>query len=222
MNVRLEWTYRESKRKHEYFMKSEFIPFTEALQLADDLEKTGRLKEITFIDEHDSSWSKKDLHRFLKSMETEPHQVHAFCDGGFDVSTKQAGLGIVIYYTQHHKTWRIRHNEKIDYLVDNNEAEYAALLLLLQKLEDIGVHHQALVIHADSMVVINQASGEWPCYEEHYIPWLERIEKKLSNLGLKPSYQLVDRQENKEADQLASQALRDIEISSVLEQVKLK
>ncbi|WP_088105283.1 reverse transcriptase-like protein [Halalkalibacter urbisdiaboli] len=220
MNVRIEWTYREPKRKREYFMKSEQIPLGEALQLAEDLEKTGRLKELTFYDEQDTSWTKKDLLRYLKKFETEPHDIYAYFDGGFDIQSKQAGLGIVIYYTQHHKKWRIRHNQKIDLLLDNNEAEYAALSLLYDKLEELGVHHQPIVIHADSMVVVNQASGEWPCFEENYIPWLERIEQKVKKLGLTPSYELLERQLNKEADQLASQALKNVEISSVLEQVQ--
>ncbi len=45
---------------------------------------------------------------------------------------------------------------------------------------------------------------------------IEKIEEKMEHLKITPHYQPIDRQENKEADQLASQALQGIMVSSHL------
>ena len=111
-------------------------------------------------------------------------------------------------------------NDRLELLEDNNEAEYAALYRLLQQLETLGVHHQAISIYSDSMVVVNQVSGEWPCYEEHYLAWLNRIDQLTKYLGLKLQLELIDRTKNKEADHLATQALENIKIEAKIERVK--
>jgi ribonuclease HI len=219
MKIRLEWDYTPLKTKQSFFMKSDWMSVASALMIHDDLEKTGRLKRIDFLDEQDTSWTKKQLVKFLKQFETEPHDVHAYIDGGYDVTTRSAGIGLAIYYKQNNKDWRIRFNDTLELLEDNNEAEYAALHRLLMQLTEMNVHHQTVRIHSDSMIVVNQASGEWPCYEEHYLKWLNRIDQAAQKLGLTLEYELIDRSLNKEADQLATQALEGIEIESVIEKV---
>ncbi|KHF40476.1 reverse transcriptase-like protein [Halalkalibacter okhensis] len=219
MKIRLEWYYTPAKTKQSFFMKSDWMSVASALIVSDDLEKTGRLKSIEYLDDHDTTWTKKDLTKFLKQFETEPHDVHAYIDGGFDVSSRYAGIGLAIYYQQNNKKWRVRCNDTFELLEDNNEAEYAALYRLLRQLEEMGVHHQTVNIHSDSMIVVNQASGEWPCYEEHYNKWLDRIDERSSKLGLTLNYELIDRSLNKEADQLATQALEGTKIESVIEKV---
>ena len=217
MQIRLEWSYHLLKRKQTYFMKSEWMSVEESLALVADLEKTGRLKEVVFLDQEDSTWTKKELLRYLKQLESEPHDVKAYVDGGYDLSSKKAGIGIAIYFQQNHKRWRVRFNDQLELLQDNNEAEYAALYRLIQQLETIGVHHQPITVYMDSMVVVNQASGEWPCLEDHYIRWLNRIDELARVLGLTLQYELIDRNANKEADQLATQALKGVEIESKIE-----
>jgi ribonuclease HI len=219
MKIRLEWYYSPAKTKQSFFMKSDWMTAASALMVSDDLEKTGRLKSIEYLDDHDTTWTKKDLTKFLKQLETEPHDVHAYIDGGFDVNTRDAGIGLAIYYKQNNKNWRVRFNDTFELLEDNNEAEYAALYRLLRQLEEMDVHHQTVKIHSDSMIVVNQASGEWPCYEEHYSKWLDRIEELSSKIGLTLEYELIDRGLNKEADQLATQALQGTKIESVIEKV---
>ncbi|WP_369384751.1 reverse transcriptase-like protein [Halalkalibacter akibai] len=217
LKIRIEWSYLVLKTKQSFFMKSEFMSVAHALMLHDDLEKTGRLKSIDFYDEQDTTWTKKELLKFLKQFETEPHDVKAYIDGGFEKETKNSGVGLAIYYKQNHKNWRLRFNDTLELLEDNNEAEYAALYLLLRQLEELGVHHQTIQVYSDSMVVVNQASGEWPCYEEHYLAWLERIDQLTAKLGLTINYELIDRSLNKEADQLATQALVGTKIEATIE-----
>ena len=42
--------------------------------------------------------------------------------------------------------------------------------------------------------------------------WLDRIEEKIKSLGIVPKYTAISRNDNKEADKLASQALEGKEI----------
>lgn len=99
-------------------------------------------------------------------------------------------------------------------MTSNNEAEYAALHLGLKELELLGVHHMKVTILGDSLVVMKQLTDEWPVYDKQLERWLDRIEETIEALGLIPDYQPISRQQNKEADQLATQALQGIDIMS--------
>lgn len=84
--------------------------------------------------------------------------------------------------------------------------------MCLKELELLGVHHLPVTFIGDSQVVINQLSGEWAVIEPSLSGWADRIEAKMKKLGLDPTYELVPRKENGEADRLATQALNGIEI----------
>jgi len=66
-------------------------------------------------------------------------------------------------------------------------------------------------------VVLNQLSGEWPCYEESLNKWLDRIEQKLTEMKINAKYTPIGRNENKEADKLATQALEEKRIYSKMQ-----
>ncbi|QDP39841.1 ribonuclease H family protein [Radiobacillus deserti] len=216
MDVRIELTYQTPKGAETSFT-SEEMQAAKALLLAEDLEKTGRAKQIEFVDHLDHSWSLKELKKYLKGIETEPHNITIYFDGGFDKYSNKSGLGCAVYYEQNGKSWRLRKNALVEELQTNNEAEYAALFLAIQELELLGAHHLPIKIIGDSQVVINQLSEDWPVYEETLLKWIERIEKKLEELGFSATYKHVQRNKNKEADQLASQALNGIEITGTIE-----
>lgn len=218
MKVMLVWSYQSSKGIRTVFT-SEFLPADQALSVAADLEKTGRTKDLTFVDEQDLSWTKKEFIRLTEEIAEEPHDVTAFFDGSFDVETYRAGAGAAIYYIQNDHKYRIRSNLELDEMISNNEAEYAAFWFLLQELEALGVKGQQVIFKGDSQVVLKQLAGEWPCYEESFVKWLDRIENKLSELRIKAFYSPISRKDNEEADQLASQALNHIPVKS---QLKLK
>ncbi|WP_209122241.1 reverse transcriptase-like protein [Alkalihalobacillus sp. BA299] len=216
MKMRLEWHYQVPKGKKTYLLSTDFMSIQDILFFARDIEKTGRVKQLQFYDQMDSEWTKKELEKLLEKKSQEPEQIVAYFDGGFDKSTHIAGLGVVIYYEKDGQKYRIRKNERIEEMESNNEAEYAALWNLLLQLEELEIHHTELTIKGDSMVVINQLTNEWPCYEENLERWLDRIEKKTKQLGYIVNYKAISRKENREADQLASQALNEIFISSHL------
>ncbi|MEK4026486.1 reverse transcriptase-like protein [Sporosarcina sp. FSL W7-1283] len=218
MKVLIEWTYRSPKGTETVF-KSEEMPAAQALLIANDLEKTGRAKQLVFIDQFDSSWTVKELKGYLKGIETEPHNIIVYFDGGFNWESKAAGLGCVIYYDQNGKSYRLRKNASVDGLTSNNEAEYAALHLCLQELEFLGIQRLPVQIIGDSRVVINHLSEKWPVIEKDLYSWADKIEAKMKSLGLQPQYELVSRKANGEADRLAAQALAGIEIIATSEMV---
>ncbi|MFJ5623859.1 ribonuclease H family protein [Peribacillus loiseleuriae] len=216
MKVTMLWQYHQAKKPSAMFT-SDWLSAKEALIIAEDLEKTGRLKDIEFKDEKGTSWTKKEMQKLLTEIEHEPQDVTVYFDGGYHKDSKMTGIGVVLYYKQGRETFRIRLNGLLEELESNNEAEYAAFYEAVNQLEILGVHHQIVTFHGDSQVVLNQLSGEWPCFEKVLNAWGDRIEEKLKKLGITPIYDPITRKKNAEADQLASQALRGEEIFSQLQ-----
>ncbi|WP_456278650.1 reverse transcriptase-like protein [Bacillus sp. AK128] len=215
MNVWIEWKYKTAKNQ-EITLTTETIPAKKALLISEDFLKTGRTKDLVFYDEQHTMWTKKEFEKLLKEVEEEPHHIEVFFDGGYDLETKKAGAGIAIYYTKNNQDYRIRENSVLDELDNNNEAEYAAFWNGVLRLEELGVRNIGVHFKGDSQVVLNQLSGEWPCFEDEFNRWLDRIEEKLKELGIKPTYTAISRKENREADQLATQALQGVMVSSHL------
>ncbi|MYL58825.1 reverse transcriptase-like protein [Virgibacillus halodenitrificans] len=213
MKGRLEIVYRTPKGA-EVALTSEEMTAAKALLMAEDLQKSGRLKQAIFIDRSEHEWTTKQLKAYLEEIKTEPHNITVYFDGGFDINTRKAGLGCVIYYEQNGKKLRIRKNALVAEMETNNEAEYAALHLAIQELELLGAHHLPVLFTGDSQVVINQLEDEWPVMEKELTSWLDKIERKLKEMGIQPEYKLVSRKNNQEADRLATQALNEVEVTS--------
>ncbi|MCZ2260162.1 ribonuclease H family protein [Sporosarcina sp. G11-34] len=216
MNIRIQWIYK-TPRGLETVFHSEEMPAAQAVLVAEDLKRTGRVKSVTFIDQLDSTWTVKEMKGYLKGIETEPHNITVYFDGGFNLETNKSGLGCVIYYEQSGKSFRLRRNAPSVEILSNNEAEYAALYLGLQELELLHVHHLPVRFIGDSQVVINQLNGEWAAPERTLSNWADRIDDKLKDLGIQPTYELVKRKLNSEADRLATQALNGISITATSE-----
>jgi ribonuclease HI len=213
MKMKIKWLYSQ-KKIEEIWFESEWMEREMVLPLIQDLEKTGRLKQAVIIDELKNEWTKKEFRKLNEKLEEEPTDITVYFDGGFDRSTFTAGIGIVIYYKKSGGHYRIRANQKLEELESNSEAEYAALYQAIQRLEELGVKNTVCTISGDSQGVLKQLAGEWPCFEENLNKWLDRIEGKINELNITPLYKEVDRKQNKEADKLATQALKGIMINS--------
>lgn len=216
MHVIIEWTYKALKGATTV-LRSEEMPAAQAVLLAEDMERTGRVQSLHCIDRQETNWSLKELKAYLKEIETEPHNITVYFDGGFNRATKQSGLGCVIYYEQNGKPYRLRRNAFSSELNSNNEAEYAALYLAIVELDLLNVHHLPVCFIGDSQVVINQLNGEWPALEKDLSSWADKIDAKLEDLNIQPEYQLISRKENSEVDRLATQALNGIDITGLSE-----
>jgi ribonuclease HI len=213
MKYKLEWKYK-LKGGEKIQFTSDFISGELAIQTGEELDKLGNTIDLILYDELGTSWTLKELKKLKTEIEEDPNEITVYFDGGFQKGTNQAGLGAVIFYKQGKKKYRIRANERIDEMETNNEAEYAALYYALNILEEMGVHHLPCEIRGDSQVVLKQLEGDWPCYEEVLNKWLDRIEEKIKSLGIVPRFTSIPRNDNKEADKLASQALEGKEIFS--------
>jgi ribonuclease HI len=216
MKYKIEMKYKV-RGNQTVFFASDWLESDLALQTGEQLEKSSKVPEVSFTDELNSTWSLKEMRKLTAEIETEPHDITVYFDGGFNKDTNEAGLGAIIYYKQGKKNYRLRANERIEQMDTNNEAEYAALYFALNLLQDMGVHHLPCEIKGDSQVVLKQLEGEWPCFEENLNRWLDRIEEKMKDLGLEPRYESLPRKENKEADRLATQALEGKMINSTME-----
>ncbi|PGS48944.1 reverse transcriptase-like protein [Bacillus sp. AFS041924] len=216
MKLKIIWKY-QTKKKYQISLETDWLEIKEALLLAEDFESTGRTKEIIFLDQFDSNWSKKQVLKYIKELEEEPHNVTIFFDGGFDLSSSISGIGVCLYFSQNGKNYRRRFNEKLDGLLTNNEAEFASIENAILLLEEMNITGQTIVIKGDSQVVINQLSGDWPCYEEQHERFINRIERKCKNLKLTLQLELIKRNDNKEAHNLATQALKGNKIMSTIE-----
>lgn len=215
-HIYIEYTYKTPKGTETRF-RSDELSVVEAISITEDLQETGRSRHLVLTDNHGNRWTLKQLKKYMTEIKEEPHHITVYFDGGYNSGKRAAGLGCAIYYEQNDKKYRFRKNAFAKGLESNNEAEYAALHLGLIELELLGVHHLPVTFIGDSLVVINQLNSDWPCYEEELSMWIDRIERQMEKLGITPAYEAVSRNRNREADQLATQALNDIEITSVKE-----
>lgn len=211
MKYKMEWQYK-LKGKEKIQFTSEYIAGESAIQAGDELEKIGKAADLYFYDEMGTAWTLKEMKKLVSEIEEDPHEITVYFDGGFKKENTQAGIGVVLYFKQGKKKYRIRANQRIDEMDTNNEAEYAALYYAINILEDLGVQRLPCEFKGDSQVVLKQLEGEWPCYEDALNKWLDRIEEKIKKMGLDPKYTVIPRNDNKEADKLASQALEGKEI----------
>ncbi|MHC0035729.1 ribonuclease H family protein [Pseudoneobacillus sp. C159] len=216
MKYKIEWSYKR-KGKAPVIFHSEWVDGEEVIELGEEIEKSGKAAELFFYDELGTSWTLKEMKKLTAEVEEEPHDITVFFDGGYSESLKEAGLGVVIYYKEGKKKYRLRANEQFSNINSNNEAEYAAFYFAVNMLDELGVNHMICEFKGDSQVVLKQLEGEWPCYEEDFNRWLDRIEEKLRSLGIEPRYTPIPRNENKEADKLASQALEGKKINSKMQ-----
>jgi len=216
MKVKIVYTYSTPKGVKAVF-ESEMMRAGEAIVLAEDMLKTGRAGEMQFIDTQTHTWTLKEMKKLMEEIQTEPHDIKVYFDGGFDIASGNAGLGCAIYYEQNGKSYRLRQNAFVEQMASNNEAEYAAFHMALQELAAMEVHHLPIIFVGDSKVVIHQLNGDWPCYEPELARWADRIEAKLKAMGIEPEFAAISRKSNREADQLASQALQGKAITSLLE-----
>ena len=216
MKYRLEWKYK-AKNIKPVLCNSEWLEGDHALGFGEELDKSGKSLELTFYDELGADWTLKQLKKLLAEIEEEPSDLVIYFDGGFNKEKNQAGLGVVIYFKQGKKKYRIRANQLIDEMETNNEAEYAAFYYSLNLLEEMEVRHQPCEFRGDSQVVLKQLEGEWPCFEEVLNRWLDRIEQKLKKLSIQPTYSPLSRNDNKEADKLATQALEGNKVHSKMQ-----
>jgi ribonuclease HI len=213
LKMKLKYKYA-GKTATDIWFESTWFPRKETMIHVEDLMKTGRVNDLEIIDEMENSWTRKEFIKLNQELYKEPQNITVYFDGGFDKSAALSGIGMVVYYEKGDERFRIRKNGKLEELENNNEAEYAALHNALLLLEEIGVKNAPCTIKGDSQVVLKQLEGDWPCFDEELNKWLDRIEGQIEKLNLKVTIDVLNRNDNKEADKLANQALLGKQVHS--------
>jgi ribonuclease HI len=129
----------------------------------------------------------------------------AYVDGGSHGNPGPSGIGVVIEGSNG-ETTRIA---KWIGNQDNNVAEYVALLEALQ--HAVSVNARTLHVYSDSEVVVKQMTGEYNCRSPrlHSLNWTCR---KLAR-SVDFSIAHVPRERNREANELANQAVKSRQVS---------
>ena len=126
----------------------------------------------------------------------------AYVDGGSLGNPGPAGVGVVIEGSEQ---GRITIGKWIG-RQDNNVAEYLALLEALQ--HALAMSARALHVFSDSEIVVKQMRGEYACRSPRLYS-LNWICRKLAR-SLEFSISHVRREQNREANSLASKAARNL------------
>ncbi len=101
----------------------------------------------------------------------------------------------------------------------NNEAEYAALMAVLDAAVEAKVEN--LVVHGDSQLVVRQVNGEWFIKAKELVPMCKTV---LELKGQIPNITIrwIPREENSEADALSKKSLGVIDKESIDRTVWMK
>jgi len=126
-----------------------------------------------------------------------------YTDGGARGNPGPAGIGVVIFDLASGEI--IEEHSKYLGKTTNNQAEYQAAILALQRAVDLGAQKVELI--ADSELLIKQARGEYkvknPDLAKRFLE-LKNLETKLRG---RVQYLHVKRSHNKKADALANKAM---------------
>ncbi len=134
-------------------------------------------------------------------------KIIVYTDGGARGNPGPAGVGVVIADA---KGGVIKEYSKDIGTRTNNEAEYEAVVLALQKIKHLFGKEKAkkmdIEIRMDSELVARQLGGKYKINEEKLIPLFIKIWNLKIDFG-KISFTEIPREQNKEADRLANEAM---------------
>ena len=135
--------------------------------------------------------------------------LHIFADGGSRGNPGQAAIGVVIKTENATVVKRI--SEKLG-LATNNEAEYQALIKALEYLsqnkEKLNITRETnLNFYLDSKLIVNQVNGFYKVKNSNLRIFLLKVRELENYLPGKITYNLISRENNRQADQLVNLAL---------------
>ncbi len=123
-------------------------------------------------------------------------------DGGARGNPGPAGIGVVIE-NEHGEI--LEEHAKYLGTTTNNQAEYRAVILGLERALDLGAN--SVIVITDSELLVRQANGEYkvknPQLAQRYLQ-LKNLETRLDG---HVTYRHVRREQNKRADKLANEAM---------------
>ena len=139
----------------------------------------------------------------LRSPKSGEKKLLIYTDGSCRGNPGEGGAGVIIKNRQGRTLSQIK---KYLGLVTNNIAEYSALILGLQEARRFG--SRELEIYLDSELVANQINGVYRV-RDGTLKSLEEEVRKLLGHFTRWQINYIPREDNREADRLAREAVRD-------------
>lgn len=134
-------------------------------------------------------------------------KIIIYTDGGSRGNPGEAAIGVV-FKNETGETIKT-YNETLG-VTTNNIAEYAAVIMALQKAKQLfgkeKTKHMKIEIRMDSELVVKQLNGEYKIEHEDLQPLFLKIWNLKFDFGT-ITFQHVPREKNKEADRLVNEAL---------------
>ena len=130
-----------------------------------------------------------------------PEEVIVHIDGGARGNPGEAGVGA---YFQDRSGAPLESIARYIGRATNNTAEYQALLIALARARDAGVKH--LRVFSDSELLVNQVNGRYRTTVPHLQQYLQEAIRLMREIG-RVDVAHVRREQNKEADALANEAM---------------
>jgi ribonuclease HI len=133
-------------------------------------------------------------------------QFTIFADGGSRGNPGPAGSGAIV--RDEKGTVVIKVSEFLG-TTTNNVAEYTGILRALEMLlAHVGTEARTVhvTVKMDSMLVVKQMKGEYKIKHPNLVPLAARVKELVGKFG-SVSFAHVYREHNKEADQLANEAM---------------
>lgn len=129
-------------------------------------------------------------------------KIIVFTDGGSRNNPGEAGIGAVAY----------KGSEKLFELSEylgvqtNNFAEYTGVIRALESLVERGLQKEDIEIRMDSKLVVEQVQGNWKIKEPTLKSLAARVRELVTQFKT-VAFTHIPREENKEADALANEAM---------------
>ena len=129
-------------------------------------------------------------------------KIIIYTDGGARGNPGPAGAGVVIQDGETIHELKKYLGEK----QTNNWAEYEAVALALQEAKKKGLAKRAIEVRLDSQLVAEQLSGNWKIKEPTLKSQAAKVRELLVDFS-EHAFVYVPREQNKEADRLANEAM---------------
>ena len=124
-------------------------------------------------------------------------RVTAFSDGAHRPSTGYSSYGFVIYDDEN---VILTSGGKCIGRHTNNIAEYRGAIAAVDAAINLGATH--IILKTDSMLVVNQFTGDWRVKKEHLRPLLKSL-KSVTRKANDFTIEWIPREQNEEADRMA-------------------
>jgi len=142
-------------------------------------------------------------------------KIIIYVDGGSRGNPGPAGVGVVF---SNEKEQLVKKYSKEIGERTNNEAEYEAVIFALQKSKQLfgkeKVKKMDFEIRGDSELIVRQLRGEYKVQEEKLFPLFIKIHNLKMDFG-KIVFREIPREQNREADKLANEAMDSREQESI-------